>query len=398
MNKTFKTILFILFSTEVIKGCSIKILDVDEDYGCGIMPGVVYQSNELPSEFVGAQKLTLGLWFKDNRHLTDPEAHFWSLLFKLAETNSEKNPAVYLIGSYSSKQFVHQFLTDGGLVEWTGGQSDKWYFALEAININSGQSTFVVVDPSKTTTADSISITFHLTSGLGGFSYSSNHKIYFGSDDSTSPMACLAIWKPFIITGYNPINYDLAVITLAFGVVPSATSTFLLQPYDVYENLFDYSDDLSLLSTPNDPGFYWSATKSYFSLPSYGSSPESQRFSAIKWSLPFNNTNGSLSFSARFGLILQKNAGDTCGTYWIIRRYTTQALTFGFGISSTGQPVIQLATNTKTASSPIIPFNTSRAFLFGCYGQWLSQTVCSVFFGTIFNANNVGISYFPKSP
>ena len=274
----------------------------------------------------------------------------WVILYKLTTDNAHtsRHPAVYM--KADSTHFIVHHAFNASLVASGGDYLSptwlpsvgSWYFAATAVNLIEKKSNLTIIVPSKFGTEQFILLfnSITLASLQTEFSYTSEHKLYLGSDSQYHNIACIGIWNPFMITGYTPPTDD-AILSLAFGIVPLSVPQLLLRPFEVYNNLFNYQDDIAILSAQEDPELFWSTN-----LPSYSAltdvSFSAANLSSIKGDFSFTNVNRSLSISMRMKYMINNHTSDTCSIYWLIQRISGGVVTFGIGIDSTGAAVIQI--------------------------------------------------------
>ena len=380
MALSWRNSFLIVLAVKVVSGCGVARFEVDIGYDCGNLNHKAISASEFPSDFPGTTKLTLGMWFKINLPSTDSFQDPFTL-FVLKKDDSSTEPAVYFQSTFPSVYILHVFSGSMTSPIWPQ-QNGRWYFGIESCNLDSGDKCiFRIVDPTVSTVAALIAFSDLVSFVHTASPYDNSYFLHFGGDSPDYTVSCTSIWKPFMITHYS-VPDDSTAISLAFGIVPLSTYNFTLQPYQVYQNLFHFADDTSVLQSSNDPGLFWSTNKqAYPSLPNYSSSQ--QTFTAIKWPHRFINSNGVISFSMRIKLYLQTSSSDTCSVYWIIRRYNIVGeQIFGFGIrAATGEAVIEFPGDSQTDS--VYPFTLGggigwRELYLSCQGQWLTRTICTV--------------------
>ena len=377
MDFTIRSLLWAIFAVGVVSGCSIVRFDVDADYGCGSMPTDTV--NDFPDNFVGTHLLTLGVWFKIN--LPDDNSFIDRfILFMLTPDNTNDEPSVSFISSNGlDVKVYHAFHQEESLTSITLTPG-RWYFGIESCDINEIRYNFTIIDPSKSDPTDFIAFTDELWAfgSLPSSPYTSSHKLYFGANDAHS-QACTSIWRPFMITDYAvpTESTDYTAVSLAFGIEPLPTYSFTLQPYQVYENLFEYAGDTLILQTQNDPGLLWSTNKGSYPLPDY--SNWDPKLSSIPWPHSFINSNGSISFSMR--IILKIDPFSPCPDrhHWFVRRFSPDGqLIFGFGVTDDLEALIYFPGSLQSKLFMVFALRLWQEIYLNCQSYFSLPTICTL--------------------
>ena len=370
MVLTISPMLWATVTVVIVSGCGIARFDVDADLTCGNLAQYDFTVSEFPADFVETSLLTLGMWFKlnlpDNPSFTER-----FILFMLTQDTIYDEPSVSFASNGPDADVYHTYHSDPAYPtkQLVPGQ---WYFGIETRN--AGVFAFSVIDPSKSDYAEFVMFRDEISPSGSISPYTSNHKLYFGSVGSQS---CTAIWKPFMITDYA-VPEDGTRISLAFGIGPLPTYSFTLQPYRVYENLFEYASDTSILRTQNEPGLSWSTNKESYPLFPYYSDLDLS-FASIAWPHSFLNSDGYISFSMRFRV--KFDTFLSCDRHhWLVRRLNPEGeLIFGFGITSYGGAIlvfggVEFLENFLTVS----PGEWYEIYL-SCQSQFFSRVICIIF-------------------
>ena len=369
--------------------------DIDKYYTCGLEETDEFTVDQFPPDFGGTRKPTLGFWFQ---YKLENASLGWITLYKLTSDYSEnfaRHPACYLSWQSSTTTTIvcnmrSNEINYGSQVNYTFFVLDKWYFMSTDVDLDQGVTNFRILDASKTSASDeSQLIAYDMTAAninFTGFSYESpDYKLLLAGDIAFHNKSCMSIWQLFMITGFIPSQQDLYLLAFCLTLI---SQKYAVQPYNVYQNMFDYSesqDDTLLLVNENSPWLSWSANRQSYSFildPSEMISP------ALRLPLSFLHPNGTLFVSVRITFKIIEGTQDTCSTYWLLRRISTSTsqTIFGIGISKGhGLVTIQKSTTDIQSDSgqidqPKYTFNTWETLYVGCYEQWLSVTLCLFFF------------------
>ena len=379
-------LLLLISAAVVVSGCGIARFDVDADLTCGDLARYDFTVSEFPADFVGKHLLTLGMWFKLNLP-SDNSFTGRFILFMLTQDTIYEEPSVSFQRNGNNVDVYHTYHLDSTYLP-RDLVPHQWYFGIESCNAV-GVFVFSVIDPSVSNYASLVLFRDEVSPPGSSSTYTDSFKLYFGAVGSYS-QSCTAIWKPFMITDYA-VPEDDTRISLAFGIEPFPTYSFTLQPYRVYENLFDYSDDTSILQTQNEPGLNWSTNKESYPLQTYYSFSD-PTFSSIFWPHSFLNSNGSISFSMR--IRVKFHSFPECDVHWLVRRFSPDGeLIFGFGINN-GFAKIYFP------EGPQEPFFSYVAdwqeIYLSCQSQFLPQTICTLFEGSEMDIPEVMIFADPQ--
>ena len=398
--RMFAQLLLIGVSIRIITSCNIAKFEIDKTFTCGVPNLQKFDINAFPYDFVGTNTLTLGIWFKNLLYWGGPMNNGWIVLFKLTTANSvdlNRHPATYIrVASASVTKCYTNFgvyLSNG---TYTGTVADNtitinqnsWYYATQTVNIAEQQSNFSIIDPSQIQ-SQIFAYYNYLAISDADFTYTNNHSLYFGSDNSTYPKSCIEYGDAFMITNYTPPT-NMTLFNLAFGAVPVTINKILLQPYNVYENLFELQNNTLILANQGDSGLFWSANRSYYNSMMINSSAQGNLL-ALQGNISFINVNNSLSFSMRLKYYVQNYPSDTCSVYWLFRRISNRQSILGIGILPNGSAVVQIGSTSVYNSTFTASFYDWENLFFGCSEQWLTTIICIVYHDV---SSNTSTSYF----